>query len=127
MPRTPGTLWTDTRTDMSEELSKNYYRIREVSELLGEPASTLRYWESVFPRLKVKRNDKGTRYYSPENIAMLRQIKYLVVDRGLKIDAAIEQMRVAPDSVGARQRAIERLQGIREVLVGLRDALHEYR
>ncbi|MDE6513875.1 MAG: MerR family transcriptional regulator [Muribaculaceae bacterium] len=112
---------------MNEEFSKSYYRIREVSELLGEPASTLRYWESVFPQLKVKRNDKGTRYYTPANIETLRQIRYLVVDRGLKIEAAAEQMRVSADSVAAKQRAIERLQGIRQALVGLRDALHEYR
>lgn len=110
-----------------EELTKRYYRIKEVTELLNEPASTLRYWESVFPQLRVKRNDKGTRYYSPENIATLRQIKYLLCDRGLKIDAAAEQMRVSTDSVAAKQRAIERLQSIREVLVGLRDALHKYR
>lgn len=112
---------------MSEEFSKKYYKIGEVTEILSEPASTLRYWESVFPQLKVKRNDRGTRFYTPENIAMLRQIKYLLVDRGLKIEAAAEQMRVASDSVGAKARAIERLQTIREALVGLRDALHQYR
>jgi len=110
-----------------EEFTKSYYRISEVSELLGEPASTLRYWESVFPQLRVKRNDKGTRFYTPGNIATLRQIKYLLCDRGLKIDAAAEQMRVSTDSVAAKQRAIERLLNIREALVGLRDALHRLR
>lgn len=112
---------------MSEEFSKKYYKIGEVTEILSEPASTLRYWESVFPQLKVKRNDKGTRFYTPDNIAMLRQIKYLLVDRGLKIEAAAEQMRIASDSVGAKARAIERLMEIRKALVGLRDALHRYR
>lgn len=110
-----------------EELTKKYYKIREVSDLLDEPASTLRYWENVFPQLRVKRNEKGTRFYTPANIATLRQIKYLLCDRGLKIEAATEHMRVSTDSVAAKQRAIERLQNIREVLVGLRDALHKYR
>jgi len=110
-----------------EDLTKNYYRIREVSELIDEPPSTLRYWESVFPQLKIKRNDKGTRYYTPENIATLRRIKYLLTDKGLKIDAAAEQMRVSTDAVAAKQRAIERLQNIRTTLVGLRDALHRLR
>lgn len=122
MPKTPATLWTNM-----EDLTKKYYKIREVSELLNEPASTLRYWESVFPQLHVKRNDKGTRFYTPANIATLRQIKYLLCDRGLKIEAATEHLRVSTDSVAAKQRAIERLQSIREVLVGLRDALHKYR
>lgn len=110
-----------------EELTKKYYRISEVSELTGEPASTLRYWESVFPQLKVKRNEKGTRFYTPANIDTLRRIKYLLNDRGLKIEAAAEQMRVSSDSVTAKQRAIERLQEIRRVLVGMRDALHPLR
>ncbi len=110
-----------------EELTKTYYRIREVSDLLDEPASTLRYWESVFPQLKVKRNEKGTRFYTPQNIETLRQIKYLLTDKGLKIEAAAEQMRVSTDSVAAKQRAIERLQNIRTALVGLRDAMHRLR
>ncbi len=110
-----------------EELTKNYYRIREVSELINEPASTLRYWETVFPQLKIKRNDKGTRYYTPANIATLRQIKYLLTDKGLKIDAAAQQMRTSSDSVAAKQQAIERLQNIRATLIGLRDALHRLR
>lgn len=112
---------------MEEDLSKKYYRVREVSELIGEPISTLRYWESVFPQLKVKRNDKGTRYYTPQNIATLRQIKYLLSDKGLKIDAAIEHMRLGADSVAARQQAIDRLLKIREGLVAMRDALHRLR
>jgi DNA-binding transcriptional MerR regulator len=108
-------------------LTKKYYRIAEVSELINEPASTLRYWESVFPQLKVKRNEKGTRYYTPANIDTLKQIKYLLNERGLKIDAAAQQMRVANDSVAAKQKAIERLQEIRKALVGMRDALHAFR
>lgn len=110
-----------------EEYTKTYYKIREVCEIIGEPASTLRYWEQVFPQLKVKRNDRGTRFYTPQNIALLKQIRYLVVERGLKIDAASQQMRVASDSVGAKARAIERLETIRQALIGLRDALHQYR
>lgn len=110
-----------------EELTKRYYRISEVVELVGEPASTLRYWESVFPQLKIKRNDRGTRYYTPSDIDTLRQIKYLLSDRGLKIDAAVEHLRNAVDSVSAKQKAIERLLTIREALVEMRDALHKLR
>lgn len=107
----------------NQELTKKYYRIREVSELLGVAASTLRYWESMFPQLKPTRNAKGTRYYTPTDVETLRQIRYLVHDKGLKIDAAAQQMRVASHSVATRTRAIERLQNIRAQLIGLRDSL----
>lgn len=116
-------LWTKIRVMESNDLTKKYYRIREVSELLGVAASTLRYWEQEFPRLKPTRNAKGTRYYTPGDVEVLRQIKYLVHDKGLKIDAAKEQMRVAADSVATRTRAIERLQAVRTHLISLRDSL----
>lgn len=113
--------------DLDEELSKKFYRIREVSDLIEVPMSTLRYWESEFPQLKPKRNDKGTRYYTPQDIDILRQIKYLLHDRGLKIDAAVKQMKMASDSVATRQRAIDRLMEIRAALVAMRDSLHRLR
>lgn len=107
----------------TNDLSKKYYRIREVSELIGVAPSTLRYWESMFPRLQPTRNAKGTRFYTPADVETLRQIKFLVHDKGLKIDSAIQQMRVASDSVATRARAIERLRDVRQRLVELRDSL----
>lgn len=109
------------------ELTKKYYKIGEVSELLGVPMSTLRYWEHEFSKLKPTRNDKGTRYYTPADVEMVAQIKFLLHDRGLKIEAAREQLTVAANTVETKQRAIERLREIRTQLVAMRDALHKLR
>lgn len=106
-----------------KELTKTYYRIREVSEMLNVPHSTLRFWEQEFPQLKPKRNDKGTRFYTPDDIATLRQIKFLVHDKGLKLEAAKQEMRVSNASVVTRQKAIERLEEIRATLEEMRAAL----
>ena len=107
----------------SIDLTKKYYRIREVSELLDVPASTLRYWETMFPKLQPRRNAKGTRYYTPADVEMLQQIRYLVHDKGLKIDSAIQQMRIGSDTVATKARALERLENIRAQLIALRDSL----
>lgn len=109
------------------QLTKKYYRIREVSELVGVPLSTLRYWEQEFPKLKPTRNDKGTRYYTPADVELVAQIKFLLHDRGLKIDAAKEQLTLAANTVETRQRALDRLREIRARLVSLRDSLHKLR
>ena len=45
-----------------EDLTKNYYKIGEVAEILGIPASTLRFWEKEFTIIKPKRNSKNTRF-----------------------------------------------------------------
>ena len=46
-------------------LDKKYYKIRDVAEMIGVPCSTLRFWEKEFSDLRPKRNDGGTRFYTP--------------------------------------------------------------
>ena len=55
----------------TEKLEKKYYKIREVAEMLGLPASTIRFWESKFTIINPKRNDKGTRFYTASDIENL--------------------------------------------------------
>ena len=76
-----------------EELSKQYYKIKEVAEILDVPQSTLRFWEKEFPMIKPIRSSHNIRYYRPQDIELLRIIHYLIKDKGLKIEAAREQLR----------------------------------
>lgn len=70
-----------------EEFDKKYYKIKDVSELLGVSASTLRYWEQEFPECRPRRSATNIRYYKPQDIETLKIIHYLVKIKGLKIDA----------------------------------------
>ena len=106
-----------------DSLSKKYYKIREVAELVGVPASTLRFWEGHFPEVVPTRNDRGTRFYTPRNIEKLRRVKYLVKEKGLKIEAAREQMRINSDGVSRRSDAVKRLKNVRAQLQLMLDAL----
>lgn len=112
---------------MLEATDKKYYKIKEVSELLDLPASTLRFWESQFTILKPRRNEGGTRFYTPSDIETLRMIKYLIKDKGLKIEAAREAVRRNHSGVSRRHRAIETLKEARNTLQGLLDALNKMR
>lgn len=73
-----------------DSLDKKYYKIREVSEIIGVPPSTLRFWEKQFPSISPKRNSGRTRYYTPGDIERIQMIHYLLKDKGLKIEAAQE-------------------------------------
>ena len=42
-----------------EQLTKKFYRIGDVSELLGLPQSTIRFWEKEFSELRPRRNGGG--------------------------------------------------------------------
>lgn len=71
---------------------KRYYTVTEVSELLAVPASTLRYWEEVFPMFNPNRLPSGRRRFTAADVKMARRIKELLYIKGLRIDAAIVEM-----------------------------------
>lgn len=112
---------------MRDSTDKRYYKIREVAQLLDLPLSTLRYWETQFTILKPRRNSAGTRFYTPSDIETLKMIKYLIRDKGLKIEAAQEAVRRNHSGVSRRSRAVDTLKEIRERLQGMLDALNKLR
>lgn len=112
---------------MTDTLDKKYYKIREVSDILGLPAPTLRFWETEFPELKPRRNEAGTRFYTPRDIETLRIIRYLVKDKGLKLAAAREMLRTNRDGLSRKSDVVDRLRAIRASLQGLLDAMNARR
>lgn len=107
-----------------DALDKDYYKIKDVAELIGVPQSTLRYWEKEFPECSPRRSATNIRYYTPADIETLRIIHFLLKVRGLKLDAAREQLRVNRHNVTRRMEVIDRLGQVREELVNLRKALN---
>lgn len=105
-------------------LDKQFYKISEVADLVEVPASTLRFWESQFPELKPRRNAHGIRIYTPRDIEMLKLVRYLIRDKGLKIEAAIEQLRHNRTNVSRRHEVVERLTNVRSKLNELLRALN---
>lgn len=105
------------------KLDKRYYKIKDVAEMLDVPQSTLRFWEKEFDCLRPRRSANNIRYYTPQDIDLLRMINFLVRDRGLKLEAAKEQMRGNRSNVSRRIKAIERLEKVKAELEGLQKAL----
>lgn len=112
---------------MPDSLNKKYYKISEVATILNIPASTLRFWEKEFTVIKPKRNEKGTRFYTPADIEKIRMVYYLVKEKGLKLDAAQEEIRKNHDGISRRVEAINRLKDIRLRLQTLLDAINTRR
>lgn len=110
-----------------DQLDKKYYKISEVAELLNLPASTLRFWEKNFTVIKPHRNQHGTRFYTPADIDKIAMIHYLVKEKGLKLEAAQEQIRLNPAGVEQRHRTVARLKEMRSRVKAMLDALHSLR
>ena len=67
---------------------KLYYSIGEVAKAFNVNASLIRYWEQEFPIIKPKKNKKGNRYFTPEDIKNLKIIYHLVKEKGYTLDGA---------------------------------------
>ena len=110
-----------------DELNKRFYRIGDVADILGIPASTLRFWEKEFTIIKPVRNAKNTRLYTPKDIETIKMIHYLVKEKGLKLDAAQAMIRRNRDGVSKRFEVIDRLKSVKSQLLHLKKALEEIR
>lgn len=106
-----------------QRLEKNYYRIREVSELLDIPVTTLRFWERQFTIIRPRRTSSGLRLYTPADVEKIAMISYLVRDKGMRLEAAEEQLRTNPKGVERTSRALMRLRMIRSELEAMIKAI----
>lgn len=104
-------------------LTKKYYKIKDVAEILDVSQPTLRYWESEFPQIKPMRGTSNQRYYTPEDIETIRAVHYLVRVRGLHVNAAKEQMRLNSKNITRRMDVIDRLNDVKEELQMILGAL----
>ena len=97
----------------------------EVAEMFDVNTSLIRHWESQFSILRPKRNKKGNRLFSPEDVENLKMIYHLVKERGMTLEGAKKALRKAPSESGVDRDAelMERLQRIRALLVEVREDL----
>lgn len=111
--------------DNTDVLTKKFYRMGDVSEILGLPASTIRFWEKEFPHLRPKRNGGNLRLYTPNDIERLKIIKFLIKEKGLTIEGAREHIRRNRADLERKHEVIGRLREVRKRLTDLLEALDQ--
>ena len=104
-------------------MEKLFYSISEVANMFGVNQSNLRFWEKEFKQLKPKRNVKGSRFYSPDDILIIKQIIYLTNEQKLTLDGAKRKLGQKKNVIAKQQEIVERLKIIRIELVGISNAL----
>jgi DNA-binding transcriptional MerR regulator len=67
---------------------KLYFRIGEVSKLLGVEPYVLRFWETEFPGLSPKKSDSGQRLFRRKDVELLLRIKHLLYEKKYTIEGA---------------------------------------
>lgn len=106
----------ESELNMESRYTKNHYKMREVVDLMGVPATTIRFWEKEFKELNPKRTLHNQRTYSPGDLEILEIIKYLLVTKGLKLEAAKEYLSHNKKNLSRKLEVIAKLENVREEL-----------
>jgi DNA-binding transcriptional MerR regulator len=112
-----------------QQLSKLYYSIGEVAELLNVNASLLRFWEKEFQFEIAKKNAKGNRLFSVKEIEKINRIYHFVKIEGYTLDGAKKALRsktvptIAAESTSDHSVVIRKLEQIKARLVQLKSSL----
>src|ERR1700753_1406885 len=87
---------------------KLYFKIGEVSELLGVEPYVLRYWETEFAVLSPKKSGTGHRLYRRKDVELLLRIKHLLYEKKFTIEGARQALHA--ESRAPKPRAPKRVQ-----------------
>src|ERR1700751_3290012 len=91
---------TDVALQAAPEIpDKLYFKIGEVSELLGVEPYVLRYWETEFAVLSPKKSGTGHRLYRRKAVELLLRIKHLLYEKKFTIEGARQAMQGTPKSL----------------------------
>ncbi len=100
-----------------------YYSIKQVSEITGLSYAVLRSWEKLFVELCPKTNAGKTRFYTPQDLELIKRIQYLRYEQGLSVKVIQRRLDTEPKKVDREKTQTEILTKIREELVALRDLI----
>ena len=85
---------------------KLYFKVGEVSDILGVPAYVLRFWETEFKRISPKRTSSGQRLYRKNDIELILKIKHLLYEKKFTIQGAKQHLKAKS---AARKEKIEKI------------------
>ncbi len=102
---------------------KRYYKIGEVAKAFDVNASLIRFWENEFEVLKPKKNKKGNRLFTQEDLKNLQLIYFLVKEKGFTLEGAKNKLKENPDQIISNHKIILRLEQIKNELTEIKNQL----
>ena len=102
---------------------KRYYKIGEVAKAFQVNTSLIRFWENEFDVLKPKKNKKGNRLFTPEDLENLKLIYFLVKEKGFTLEGAKMKLKENPDEIFSKHKIIMRLEDIKNELIEIKNQL----
>jgi DNA-binding transcriptional MerR regulator len=102
---------------------KRYYSIGEVAKAFNVNASLIRFWDKEFDILKPKKNAKGNRMFTPEDVKNLQLIYHLVKERGFTLDGARTHLKEGQKKTLDKFEIISKLETVKAQLLNIKNQL----
>ena len=95
---------------------KRYYKIGEVATAFNVNTSLIRFWEKEFSIIKPKKNAKGNRLFTQEDIQNFQLIFNLVKERGFTLEGAKQKLKKNPEGIIKNHERSSRLEAVKAAL-----------
>lgn len=106
-----------------KEIEKKYFTIGEVADMMGVATSLIRFWETEFDLIRPKKNRKGNRQFTKEDVENVKLIYHLVKEKGYTLQGAREFLKANAKKAKDTLEMIDALRKVRIFLIKLRNEL----
>ena len=106
-----------------KEPVKLFYSIGEVARMFKLRTSHIRFWEKQFDILKPKKNKKGNRLFTKEDVDNLHTIYHLVKERGFTLNGAKQKLKHNKEETVNSVEIVKSLKKIKGFLVEMKETL----
>jgi DNA-binding transcriptional MerR regulator len=106
-----------------KKVEKLFYSIGEVAEMLNVPVSTVRFWENEFEVLKPRKNKKGNRLFTAEDIRNVKIIYHLVKEKGMTLAGAKKQLSAKWVETDYKYEISQSLKNIKSILLDIHNSI----
>lgn len=105
------------------DISKLYYTMGEVTKMFEVNASQIRFYEREFDIIQPKKNKKGNRLFSAEDVQNLKIIFHLVKEKGYTLQGAREHLKSNKSEIKENQKVIDSLERLKQFLIEVKEQL----
>jgi len=112
-------------SEKPETGKKLYFSIGEVADMFKVNTSLIRFWEKEFSIIKPKKNKKGNRLFTREDVDNFHVIYHLVKERGFKLDGAKKKLKENKEDTVRNAEVVKRLKNIKQYLLELSDHMDQ--
>lgn len=105
------------------EINKLYYSIGEVAKEFNVNTSLIRFWEKEFDIIQPKKNKKGNRMFTKEDVDNFHIIHHLVKERGFTLQGAKDKLKENKEDTINNLELVKSLNKIKDFLIAIKKEL----